>query len=631
MGQAKILDFGVARRVTQGAARAAAMTRTGMVVGTPDYMAPEQARGARTLTPAADLFSLGCVFYECLTGQPPFVAEHVAAVLVRILFEEPTPAGELRPELPSAVTALLARLLAKDPLQRPADARALCALLSALGDQPEPGTAVTLYSPRARTETFANQEQSLLSVVLAAPAEQEPGLGATLRPEQELLSVLDRPALLAGLQALSVSADFLASGALVVTVPASGSAVDQATQAARAALFIKAQWPSALVTMATGRGALRGRTAVGEVVDQAARAQPGSPAAKREVGMPGVWIDSLSAKLLDGRFLQTPRAGGALLLHEIRDDDASRLLLGRPTPCVGRDSELNSLDGELHSCISESEARVSLVTAPPGTGKSRLRHEFLRRLGQRREPLTLLVGRGDLQSAGAPYAILKDALLRLCQISGSESPETQRQLLAARISQHLPTGERERVVPFLGELCGVRFPDAGQPMLQLARQDPKLMSEHVRRAALEFFAAESSLAPLLFVLDDLQWSDELSIRLLDELLHAQTSSPCYLLAFARPEVHEVFPRLWSEHKLQEHKLKGLSKKACERLIQQVLGPQVPAEQIARAVAQSAGNALFLEELIRRQTQRRRMGAAAGGEHRLCTTACGVESGHLVSR
>ena len=109
VARAKILDFGIARRV----ATSQAMTKTGMVIGTPEYMAPEQARGRRDLTPATDLFSLGCVLYECLTGQAPFMADHIAAVLVQILFEEPIPVEEKRPGITPALAALVARMLAK--------------------------------------------------------------------------------------------------------------------------------------------------------------------------------------------------------------------------------------------------------------------------------------------------------------------------------------------------------------------------------------------------------------------------------------------------------------------------------------------------------------------------------------
>ena len=84
--QVKLLDFGIARRLDSRNT----MTRTGLVVGTPDYMSPEQARGDRNLTPAADIFSVGCILYECLTGKLPFAAGHVAAVLTRVLFEDPS-------------------------------------------------------------------------------------------------------------------------------------------------------------------------------------------------------------------------------------------------------------------------------------------------------------------------------------------------------------------------------------------------------------------------------------------------------------------------------------------------------------------------------------------------------------
>ena len=84
-GQVKVMDFGIAKLET-----AANLTSTGLIMGTPNYMSPEQARGLK-VDGRSDLFSLGCVLYECLTGARPFQAESVSGILVKILTEDPPP------------------------------------------------------------------------------------------------------------------------------------------------------------------------------------------------------------------------------------------------------------------------------------------------------------------------------------------------------------------------------------------------------------------------------------------------------------------------------------------------------------------------------------------------------------
>ena len=603
VGRVKLLDFGIARRLS-GPSR---MTHTGMVVGTPEYMAPEQARGSRELTPAADLFSMGCILYECLTGQPPFVAEHVAAVLVRILFDDPIPVEERRTGVPASLLLVLRDLLAKDPAQRIVDASELIHRLQQVEDAPHQVSAPTMLVTPSQVEHFGLDEQRLFSIVIATPGTQpgvqEVELGDTqLATSRELhalgFDALDRQALLDDLRGLSVTPQFLANGTLAVHVPLLDSAMDQVSVAARAALLVKERWPDALVSMATGRGVVRGRNAVGAVVEQAISAltQAAQTATPRQI--PGVLLDRLSAKLLDGRFAQTPQPMGTLLLHEERAADEDRRLLGKPTPCVGREKELAILDAQLTGCIDESSVQVLLLTAEPGVGKSRLRHEFLRRLDKRTEPVTVMVGRAEMMSAGAPYGIVRAALLRLCGVSASDSAADQRARFSARISQNLREADKSQVVPFLGELCSVFFPTDGHPGLQAARQDPKIMRDVLRQAMRTFLRAECAAAPVVLVLDDLQWGDELSIALLEDAMRELAEQPLFVLAFARPEVIESFPKLWSGLSRQDIALPPLGKRACERLIQQVLGPGLAPEVMARAIEQSGGNALFLEELIR---------------------------------
>lgn len=594
VGRIKILDFGIARRL--GVSQA--LTQTGMVLGTPEYMAPEQARGSTDLTAAADMFSVGCVLYECLAGHPPFSAQHIAAVLVRILFEEPVPIARMRPDVPEALAGLLGKLLHKDPRQRVADACALQRELTRLEDVQDQGLSATILSPQSVTAAFAESEQSLFSVVLAIPSNEEIARQATMAGSDPHTMPPERHSLLDMLRTLGTSPDYLANGALVVTMPRLASAQDQAIMAARAALIIKDRWPSARVSLATAPGAFKGHSVAGVVVDRAAHIldQQGDSAELQQSG--GVLLDTLTAKLLEGRFTLTPRTQGALLHSEGKESDFSRPLLGKPTPCVGRDMELGILESMLSGSIDESDARAVLVSAPPGAGKSRLRHEFMRRLELRSEPVTLLLGRGDLLDAGAAYRMLARAIRTLCSISGSEPPSEQRARLQRMVQKHLSPEDSPRVVPFVGELCGVPFASEDYPLLAEARQAPKTLPDKLRRACLSWLAAACDAAPVLIVLEDLHWGDALTISFIDDALTELRGKPLLVMAFARPEIHKTFPSLWQGHHVHEIHLKGLSKRACERLIQQVLGPRVSRSSVEWMVEQSAGNALFLEELIR---------------------------------
>jgi predicted Ser/Thr protein kinase len=117
-GQVKVLDFGLARFVSDSTS-AEPHTPVGTVVGTPDYMAPEQAHTPQQADVRADLYSLGCLLYFVLTGRPPF---HEGSVLQKLLAHQerrPRPLAEVRGDVPAGLAALVERLLAKDPAQRP--------------------------------------------------------------------------------------------------------------------------------------------------------------------------------------------------------------------------------------------------------------------------------------------------------------------------------------------------------------------------------------------------------------------------------------------------------------------------------------------------------------------------------
>jgi serine/threonine-protein kinase len=124
---AKVTDFGLAQRVV-GSGR---LTQSGAIVGTPSYMAPEQARADKQLTPAADVYSLGAILYELLTGRPPFQAATPLDTLFLVLEQDPVPPRLLNPGVPRALEMVCLKCLAKAPGRRYASAADLAADLEA--------------------------------------------------------------------------------------------------------------------------------------------------------------------------------------------------------------------------------------------------------------------------------------------------------------------------------------------------------------------------------------------------------------------------------------------------------------------------------------------------------------------
>src|SRR5262249_50781517 len=131
-GRIKVLDFGLAR----AAKEASPLTQSGAIVGTPEYMAPEQIQG-RDLDERCDLFSLGCVLYRMSTGQMPFTGTDLFSTLMAVATENPGPPCELEPGLPPALSTLILRLLAKEPGQRLESAQAVAEALQELLERPK--------------------------------------------------------------------------------------------------------------------------------------------------------------------------------------------------------------------------------------------------------------------------------------------------------------------------------------------------------------------------------------------------------------------------------------------------------------------------------------------------------------
>ncbi|MEZ6187842.1 MAG: serine/threonine-protein kinase [Planctomycetota bacterium] len=125
-GRPLLVDFGLTRQVG-----GSSLTRSGAILGTPAYMAPEQVDDARAVDERADVYGLGAVLYHALTGEPPFRGATALAVLQDVLERDPLPPRKLAPQVPPRLDALCLQALAKDPAERPASARAFANALAA--------------------------------------------------------------------------------------------------------------------------------------------------------------------------------------------------------------------------------------------------------------------------------------------------------------------------------------------------------------------------------------------------------------------------------------------------------------------------------------------------------------------
>ena len=495
----KLLDFGIAR-VLDGAR----LTRTGMLVGTPRYMAPEQARG-ESVDARADVFALGSVLFECLCARPAFEGHSETAVFARILFDQPPHIRDHRPELSPALDALVHRMLTRDPAGRPADASEVLASLDRITSD-GPGTSSPL-------EGLTGRERRVVSLVLGRPPRPDAGPGAddptasidAFRPLHQTVSRLSRDH--------DGSLEYLLDGSFLIVLDGPGLPADRALSATRCAAALRGALPDVALIVATGRAAAGADLQVGDLVEGAIADLDADPAGAHRA----VLLDTLTASLLDARFDLEPGPRAARLGPVRQPLHLASSLLGRATECVGREPELALLDGLVRAVASERHARVALVTAPAGIGKSRLTTELVRRLQARQADIELLVGRGDPLGTGSPFALLASALR-----GRADAPD-------------------------------------------LARDGSELHADRVQTAWLAWLRRTCARRPTLLILEDVHWADHPSLDLVDASLDRLHDAPLLVLALARPEVHTTSPGLWASREPVEVRLAGLPRSACEQL------------------------------------------------------------------
>ena len=569
-----VLDFGIALGAS------GRLTRTGGVIGSAGYMAPEQARGARDVDARADVFALGAVLYECVAGRPAFSGSSPLAILAQVAFDE---APKLRDACaaPRGLDALCNRMLSRDPVLRPRDAGELHRALNDLRlDVTE--EAESIPSTRA-SRTGGESELRAVAVVMVRAT---PSSAAVTMPASEATQSANR--MLEICQA-SGAVQVLVDGTVVAIPQSRDSAREQAGAAAACALALRGEAPDLTIAIAIGSARHDLRSPAGDTLARAA-------SLLEKAGHSAIRIDDGCAALLSERFVVEDG-----LLSGRRSTGGPRVLLGKPTPCVGREAELSAIEAALARCIDDESPVAVLVTAEPGMGKSRVREELLDRFGAWPTPVTSWGARSEPTSTGTPFGGARDIVLGALGLADESSKE----VVAARL-QHWRNEDsrcdRSQVV-FLAELLGVAD-GLESPELAGARRDPQTMRDQLRLAFQSFVEAQCERGPVVLALEDAHWLDTSTLDLIESVIHAVAGIQLFVVAFCRPEGARALADAFGTRLANEVRLGPLPKRGAEALVRAVLGDGVSRATIGSLTERAGGTAFFLEELIRAEGEGR---------------------------
>ncbi len=602
-GRAKLIDFGLVRGLD-----ATLVTQSGMALGTPGYMSPEQIRGTSEVDGRSDLYALGTVMFEMLTGRKPFQSRETAALVTRPLFEDAPRVSSRVAEVPAPLDNLVASLLAREPGDRLGSADLVQNILTeVMFDLPLDG----LVRPHLEPMVGQSERRNVPVVVFRVPQPSATpiavmGLSRTRRSGVTDLDTTFDDSSMHGIQLhlldrlrtivapMGGQIRHLTDLRVAITVRATGTALDQATRALRCALAIRKHLNIGSLAIAMMRrdvtlatGALDGD----EPYTAAARLLDGV----EDAGV--IRLDEVTGLLLANRIPVHQDAAGHWLEPDSSHDGELTEQTDHTLPCVGRDRELATLEGLWSECAEDERVRVALVTGPAGIGKSRLIREFLLRLDARGVPAQVWFSPTDELGAGMPFGVVQRALARAAGARGLTAAEA-RPRWRSWLATLVPSAELDALTDAMTALTDTTA--AGEGLVSGALQSTQATAriDQTQRAVERVLALACESGPLLLILEDLHWADAASIRLLDHAFRALAELPLMVIGLSRPELFDVFPRLWQQNAPQHLALPGLAPKAATRLIKAALGDRVGDATSERLVAHAGGNAFYLEELIR---------------------------------
>ena len=631
-GRLKILDFGLAKQILN-AAGDTSISLEGQVMGTPRAMSPEQAMG-RKVDLRSDLFSLGSLIYEMVTGTSPFQGASSLETRNRICSEQPPPLCEVVPEIPRALSDLVDRLIEKNPARRP---RSAAEVALALGRMKMGCTgtdhAVAETRPRKSSKTAGLHTAGPAPVEVPTVVEQPPprrptserrqltvvscelvgaeGSSEALDPEV-LFTVMAELGELARvtIEAWEGHVAHLLSHQLVAYFGYPQAHEDDARRAVHAAreliekcvfspkLALRAgvhTGPAVVSGVATGvsAGIAAGpaQVALGGTLDQAIGLQ--RLAEPKEVLIGGI-THRLLAETFEVEELGPTRIAGSsepcAVFRALAPRDGSDFRQSSEVypPMFARERELElMLDRRRVAC--EGRGQVIWVSGEAGIGKSRL----LAALAQESAEQRWLSIQASSHARDSPFRPILGWLRRVLELDPEAPVNEQLDALETALEGYGLREHRSRAGPaaLIAEFLGL--PSEGRhPPLGLG---PELRKKKTLQTLVDLLLAMARREPVVLAVEDLHWMDPSTLELLSLWISACADAALLLVLTSRPD----FVPTWEEPKhLTQLELSRLSRREVEQMLGRLSGGKALPETVREQIfAKTDGVPLFVEELV----------------------------------
>lgn len=569
----KLVDFGVA------SAEDARLTRTGAIIGTPAYMAPEQARGDAEVDARADIYGLGATLFEMIAGRPPHMGPTPIAILARLVTTPAPRLMEIFPEAPISLDELLGNMLATHPEERPVRAADVALRLRAIAVELENTEGST------RTQSPDMAPMNLGSIILSTA---KPG-GSRLVTSILATHVPKGPArtrLIAHLRARGAEATELGGDAIVAHLGVKKALGDEAARALD--LGVRLARTGCSVGVATGRTRIDRTRPTGEVVDRAA-------ALARDAQKGQVLADTTTSELARGRFELSIRSDGTAV---VGTKVASKKDGAGGSPFVGREADLSQIVSAFERCQEDKTPIIVTISGAPGIGKTRLRRESVSRIGSHPSAPRIALVRAESFAKSHALGIMADvarALAGVAKGAALEDALAATDALLTRI-EVVNRGARELVARLVANEPLPESVDArgARDALWIALTD---MAMHV-----------SNEKPLVIAVEDAQWADLESLAWIDHLLARASGHSVFVLATARPTLFRDDPARFSGRDHVRIELRPLARRTVRSIAKAILGDKSngpEGEALVDSIStQAAGSPLFAEELARLAQQGR---------------------------